>query len=432
MLRIAHFSDLHYANDTLEEVDRCFAFGARSAVEQGANVAVITGDATDHALDAHAPSFTALARRVRELADHMPVLLLQGTFSHEPPGTLSIFRFLGGKFPVQVADRIGQVALRQDGTWQACAGWRFETLPSDIAGLFSTVPTVNKATVAAHVGALAADIAVGEQIGHLLRGFAPINQIARLANVPTVLLSHGTVSGCMTEHDVPMLGLDHEFTTSALFDAGASAVMLGHIHAHQVWQSGSRLIAYAGSIARLHYGEQGEKGYCLWEVDGESAHVQQFATPARRMVHFEFAGPPDLAVLEASQDIDGAFVRVRWTIPDEDRATISYKQIEQLLARAAGFKLEGRIVAVERSRAEGISSTPGIADKLRKWTEVTGTQSGPLLERLALLEQLIPKDIVAQVLAELSGTTGAASDASDAAAPEESRSEGARAVEDGL
>jgi exonuclease SbcD len=32
-----------------------------------------------------------------------------------------------------------------------------------------------------------------------------------------------------------MAGFDHEFTTGSLFAAGAQAVLLGHIHRHQLW-----------------------------------------------------------------------------------------------------------------------------------------------------------------------------------------------------
>src|SRR6202051_38997 len=107
-MRVAHFSDLHYAGATLTEVDRCFSFAVDAAIEHGVDCAVISGDSTDHALDVHAPAVEALARNVRRLAEHCPVLMLQGTFSHEPPGTLSIFRLLGGRHEVHVADRLKQ------------------------------------------------------------------------------------------------------------------------------------------------------------------------------------------------------------------------------------------------------------------------------------------------------------------------------------
>ena len=97
MIRVAHFSDLHYAGATLTEVDRCFSFAVDAAIARGADCAVISGDSTDHALEVHAPAVEALARNIRRLADHCPVLMLHGTFSHEPPGALNVFRLLGGR-----------------------------------------------------------------------------------------------------------------------------------------------------------------------------------------------------------------------------------------------------------------------------------------------------------------------------------------------
>ena len=98
MIRVAQFSDLHYSEKNLAEADRCFGFAVDEAIRRGADVAVISGDSTDHALDVHSPAVERLARQVRRLADHCPVLMLQGTFSHEPPGTLAIFRLLGGRY----------------------------------------------------------------------------------------------------------------------------------------------------------------------------------------------------------------------------------------------------------------------------------------------------------------------------------------------
>src|SRR5206468_9348046 len=150
------------------EVDRCFGSGVDEAIARGVDCAVISGDSTDHALEVHAPAVGALARNIRRLADHCPVLMLHGTFSHEPPGALNLFRLLGGRFRVHVADRLQQVALFEDGRWQESPGWRFEQIPPGARGLFSCVPTVNKAMVAAAVGATEAAAAVGEQLTALL------------------------------------------------------------------------------------------------------------------------------------------------------------------------------------------------------------------------------------------------------------------------
>lgn len=402
MLKIAHFSDLHYAGGAnLNEVDRCFSFAVDRAIAEGVHCAVISGDATDHALDMHSPAVMMLVRQIRRLTDHCPVLMLQGTFSHEPPGTLNIFRLLGGVYPVHVADRISQVALLDGGQWVESEGWLFHRIPAGAVALFSCVPTVNKAVVGAAVGATHAAEAVGEQLSILLRGFQPANDMARASNIPTIGVSHGTVYGCVTEHGVPMAGFDHEFTAGSLMAAGCSAFMLGHIHMHQSWEADGRLVAYAGSIGRLHYGELGDKGYLSWEVDANGAAFTLVPTPAKRTIEISFDQLPDMDALRerASQaDIAGAFVRVRWNVPEEDRHQVDRDAIEALFDKAAGMKIEGRIIPVVRSRAAGISQAPTMAAKLQAWAEATETDPGPMVRCLEDLQSETPEAIAQRIL----------------------------------
>ena len=400
-MRIAHFSDLHYCPKLAAEAERCFGFGVDQAIERGVDCAVITGDSTDHALDAHAPSFVALARQVRRLADHMPVVMLQGTWSHEPPGTLNVFRLLGGRFPIHVSDRIEQVALTPGG-WVASSDWRFEAVPDGARLLLSCVPTLNKAAVAGLVGGAAAAAEHGELIARVMAGFGPVNTEAAALGVPTAGLSHGTVNGCETEHGVPMAGLDHEFTTGALFGARASAFLLGHIHRHQAWQGDGRVIAYPGSIGRFHYGEIGEKGFLLWNVSSASATFEFVPTPAKRTLELSFAGAPDLEeVKRLATEADGAFVRVRWEVAEDARHGVDRAAIEQALvdAGAVEVKLEGRVLPVTRTRAAGIGTAATTGEKLSRWAQVTGQDSGPLTHRLARLETMEPQAIVGAILA---------------------------------
>jgi exonuclease SbcD len=404
-MRIAHFSDLHYGAATLYEADRCFGAAIDRAIAEGAEVAILSGDATDHGLDLHAPATLRLFAQVRRLADHCPVLMLQGTFSHEPPGTLAVFRLLGARHPVQVAERIEQVALTAEGRWLVSDGWRFDAMPTGTRLLVSCVPTINKAVVAATVGAAEAGAAVGEHLAHLLAGLAPGHRQARRQGIPTALVSHGTVFGSMTEHGVPMAGADHEFTTGVLFAAEAQAVLLGHIHRHQRWDredlSGRQCIAYAGSIGRFHYGEEGDKGFLLWEVTPTTADCVLLPTPARRTVDIVFEGRPDLEVLREAIErhgVEGAHVRVRWTVADEDRHAVDRAAIGRLLAGAAQTKLEGRIVPVVRARAPGISLLDSLAAKVRRWAELTGVEPACVLACLEALSEEGPAEIAARLL----------------------------------
>ena len=139
----------------------------------------------------------------------------------------------------------------------------------------------------------------------------------------------------------------------------------------------------------------------LWEVDADQACVILEPTPARRTIDIVFEGKPDLDALRTAvtqQDIAGAFVRVRWTVADEDRHQIDRAAIERLLDGAAETKLEGRIVPVVRTRAAGISQLANLADKVRVWARVTEVRAEPLLECLQALSSQEPEAIAERVL----------------------------------
>lgn len=416
-MKIAHFSDLHYSPERLDEADRCFGFAVDDAIARGARVAVVSGDSTDHRLDAHSPALGALARQIHRLAASMPVIMLQGTFSHEPPGTLDIFGLLGSSHRVFIADRVQQVAFANGG-FLASAGAVFSEKEVALVtsmqseAIFTCLPTVNKGQFAASVGALAASTDLGDVLATYLAASGRVNARLRDAGIPTVGISHGTVTGCETEHGVTMAGFDHEFSLSALFDAQCAAFLVGHIHKHQSWERAGQLVAYPGSIGRFHYGEQGEKGYLLWDVATHSASAELVPTPARRMLCIDFDGPPDMARLaKFAAESGDAFVRVRWQVDEEHRQSVDRAAIEAMFAHAPGVKIEPRILPVVRSRAEGISLETSVDAKLARWCELTDVQASPLLERLQLLEAGDANSIAQSILAGLGDAPTKASSA---------------------
>ncbi|NUX58005.1 metallophosphoesterase family protein [Paraburkholderia youngii] len=406
-MKFAHFSDLHYAPDNLAESDRCFSFAVGNAIDSGARVGVISGDSTDHRLDAHAPSLHALATQIHRLANAMPVLMLQGTFSHEPPGTLDNFALMGGVHQIHVADRVSQVAL-VDGRFWASKGPVFSddelrqfigVMPEVV---FTCLPTVNKGQLAASVGALEAGTGLGDVLAAYLAAAGRVNRQLRAAGIRTVGVSHGTVNGCTTEHGVTMAGFDHEFSLTALFEAECDGFMLGHIHKAQQWARDGRLVAYPGSIGRFHYGEVGEKGYLSWDVEPASASATLVATPSRQMICMDFDGPPDMAKLqELAADATDKFVRVRWQVDEEHRQVVDREAIKALFSGAAGLKVESRVLPVVRSRAQGISLETTVEGKLARWCELSSVDASLLQDRLQLLASGDVEAIAAGVLASL-------------------------------
>jgi exonuclease SbcD len=406
-VKIAHFSDLHYAPGNLEEADRCFGFAVANAITLGTDFAVISGDATDHRLDAHAPSLNRLARQIHRLARSMPVLMLQGTFSHEPPGTLKNFALMGAEHPVFIAERVQQVSLF-DGQFFASDGPLYS--PEELKGVlaigadvvFTCLPTINKGQLAAAVGAKDAATALGDVLSDFLAAAGRVNRELRAAGIRTVGVSHGTVNGCTTEHGVTMAGFDHEFSIGALFDAECDAFMLGHIHKHQQWERAGLVVAYPGSIGRFHYGEEGDKGYLLWDVSAGEARAVLIPTPARETVCIDFDGPPDMARLaEIAASSTDKFVRIRWQVDEEHRQSVDREAIAALFSGASELKVEARILPVTRSRAQGISLEATVDRKLERWCELTELESAPLLERFQLLEANDAESIATEILSRI-------------------------------
>lgn len=407
MIKVLHTGDIHYCPKHIEGVDRCFAFAVEKAIEQKCDVAVLNGDIFDHRIDLHSPVVAAVLRRVATLADAMPVLVGQGTFSHDVPGSLDVFKTIRGRYPVFIADRICQVALADHGdevVWVPSGTWSF--MPSEIEripcrALFSCLPSINKGAVAALVGAENASEAVGEQVYNLLKGWAPANLAARQNGVPTIGVSHGTCSGCTTEQGVVMAGLDHEYSSGALFAAECSAFMLNHIHQTQQWDHNGRCAAYSGSLERLHFGEVNPKGFLIWDVHPDRALPRFIETPAKKLLQIDFEGQPNMDELAAlAAQATGAHVRVRYSIDEEHRHAVDKDAITALFATATELKIEGRINPIQRTRSEGMNRAPTLGEKLAKWCEVTTTEARPLQERLATLEHADPEKIVANILNE--------------------------------
>src|SRR5262249_9457987 len=140
----------------------------------------------------------------------------------------------------------------------------------------------------------------------------------------------------------------------------------------------------------------GEKCFLLWEIEARRASFTLVATPAKRTVTVDFDGAPDLEELRECANkagIEGAFVRVRWTGPEENRPSLDRKAIAQLFSAAAEVKLEGRVIPVARARAAGIAREAGITGKIKAWALVTDTDAAPLLACLEAVLSTSAEDI---------------------------------------
>lgn len=374
-MKIFHASDLHYCQKHLSQVDRAFSSAVDHAIGTRADCAVIAGDSFDAAIHLHEPAVTAFLKQIARLAEHMPVLVLQGTFSHDRPGSLNVLNEIGGQFPVYVADKAEQVYLTQCNNWASKPDFG-----GKIRAVFKCLPSLNKAAPEIQ------EKGAHKYVEDLFYKWVHTN------SVPSILVSHGTVNGCVTESKHAMISPDHEFTTDQLFSSGCDAVMLGHIHKHQSWSNGVQLIGYPGSITRLVFGHNDPVGFLMWDVVAGGAAFDFFTTPAPQLIDVTFPGAPVMSELETIAAVIGPddHVRIRFSIDQDYAHQIDKDAIKELFENAGVLKIEGTVNPVQSVRAAGIGRAMSLPEKLSYWAVTTGDEDRipELVDRLEMLQSM--------------------------------------------
>jgi DNA repair protein SbcD/Mre11 len=371
-IKVAHLSDIHYCAKYLAEVDKVMRAAVASAIEAKCDLAVISGDSSDEALGAHSPAFRALAKQIVFLAEKMPVVMLQGTFSHEAPGMLQMLGMLDTVHPVFIASEVGEVSLTRSGRFVR------SSVQEDHLCRLALLPSINKAeTFGAGYGA---------KIKQILADFNKSMSAARSMGVPTILVSHGTIAGCVTESCSVLNGSDHEYGIADIFSAGATATFLGHIHLHQSWSNGTWMAAFAGSLGRLHHGEKGDKGWLLWDIDANTASFEFMKSPIREMIEVVFDGVPDMAeVARIAATANGAPVKLRFAVDEEFAASVPMAQIKALFSDGQ-LVIDRTLAKTERRRCEGIASMTDAKELLARWAGVNDLNSVELLREFCEIE----------------------------------------------
>ena len=359
-IRVAHIADVHISPKNLYKTGPALEEAVTKAIAMGAELAVFAGDTFDASMGIHEPAVVFLVQQLRRLADAMPVVVIQGTFSHDRLGSLDLLQHVSSRIYIETVPRHFHL---------------------DIGGRVVEIVCLPSTNKAGRVG--------GKTAQENLDTFQDHVEAARRAGYPSILIAHGTVLGSVTESGHAMVSPDHEFTAEQLLASGASAVMLGHIHRHQSFPDVSgRVIAYAGSLARLVYGQTAPTGFLLWDVGPESATFEFVPVKSPKMIALPFDGPPDIeAVADAAGESDGAEVLISWQVDEEHRHSVDKDAIRLLFSQALDLKLVEVVNPIQRVRAEGIGARRSLVDCLGVWAETTGTSMDGLVVRLGMLQE---------------------------------------------
>jgi exonuclease SbcD len=107
-----------------------------------------------------------------------------------------------------------------------------------------------------------------------------------------------------------------------------------------------------------------------------------------------------------ARDCQGAYVRLRYTVPEEERQSVDRGHLETLFDGAASVKIEVQVIPKVRSRAAGISRVESLPEKVSRWGETAGVAIPDNV--LALAANIEGRDAEELLEAAMSSVSGVA------------------------
>jgi len=391
-MRIFHGADIHCRKDRAEEVFAAFDTIEREHARKPFDLFAFAGDFWDGPVQNTAGSlFMAFVDRVRRLADLAPVVLIEGTPTHDAPGSLDVLETVMARCPIVILrpgvkyflNRIGGIHSGQfNGS-------------GDIAILFG-VPEPNKKWLLAEQGATgkeAADKAFRDSLKALFLGLGGLRK--QHSELPCVLLYHGPVAGAKSATSYKAeAGTGLVVSRDDLAAVGADYIGLGHIHQPQ--QIKDLPAYYPGSFYPIDFGETHKAGGNVVEIEhqdgikGQDPLFDQKACARATVSRLEFPIPqrvklttkwPDGAdAFDQKADIQGKVVWIETTVTKETAASFDQEvSLARLLSLGAlpGSRVTLNVLPSEMVRAAEIVDKKSLAEKVQVWAENAGVTLDP-------------------------------------------------------
>lgn len=393
MIRFTHSADWHFRRSKAQDV-----FASMDVMERGLDgidFQIVAGDIWDSPVqNTGASQFPEFIARVSRMAEKAPMVMVQGTPSHDADGSLDIFDqdpnitvLRPGKAYFFHKSRMGNAKVVDEGG------------PGD--ALILGVPEPQPKWLLAND----ANITLDQAMQRLFLGYAAIRQ--KYADIPCILVYHGQVRGARMGHGQTA---DHGVSIDDLAIVGADYIAMGDIHIPQrVGESRGLHAYYPGAIHPTGDWKDADYqfGYNVVTIGRmESAARNQgdlfsdsVAVVAKEPCIERVDLPhPVLTKIEtkAGDNIPSSLVqpgsRVWWEISGskQDHAIIDLTTpLHDLMAHGAApfSKVTFKTVTSETVRSELITTKRRLSEKARVWMESSKLNMTPsMVEKFEAIE----------------------------------------------
>jgi len=413
MIRFNHFADIHFRPSRALDV-----FTSLNVIEresEGVDFNIAAGDTWDYPVqNTGASQFPEYVARMSRIAEKAPIVMVQGTPTHDSDGSLDIFEQASENITIL---RMGQAYFLAPSLGGNVVSqiWNSELDAVNPKALIFGLPEPQKK----HLIAADTSITMEQAVRSILMGYAAIR--AKYPELPCILVYHGQVKGAKNPNGEPVEG---GVSIDDLALVGADYIAMGDIHKPQRVGVSRGIHAYYPG-AMYPTGDWKDAGYQFgfnqvtigesFTVEKTSAlgptgtshgvksitpnvEIKRIPFPHPELVKFETKGSVSIP---ASESFIGK--RVWWEIScsKEESVTINTEMsLHDLLAFGADSKSKVtlKLIADETVRAGEITSVRKLRDKFALWARNTKKETtDSLLDKCDELETLVSgKGLIAQ------------------------------------
>jgi len=200
-------------------------------------------------------------------------------------------------------------------------------------------------------------------------------ELARHAG-PRILLAHAMVDGSKTDSRQPIMGADLTVSIADMSLCKADIMVAGHVHAEQEMAHAGADLVIPGCPYHRTFGEPGPTSYVVAHFapdrTAEPPTWERISTPATKMLLLDAEWDTESQALLGHHrfvDVEGCEVRLRYTVPSDQRESSKQRanEAEEALKSrgAVSVKVDEVVLPKTHARVPEVAEAKTLEQKLR-------------------------------------------------------------------